>query len=149
MRAEGHGSARSWLKDSYLGYKGVGSPWEDLWAQAAQVDLAVGQCRADSEIIELLGTDDRLELALRHLGAHFYQQRTRDRTGAAQMRAISTPGAGKDVVPSWLVKEATVYSKAEFQRSERVNTETRRRDQITQKGAEKGKGKQKGKNKDE
>ena len=67
------------------------------------------------------------------------------------MRAISTPGAGKDVVPSWLVNEATVYSKAEFQRSERVNTETRRRDQTTQKGGEKGrgKGKQKGKKKEE
>ena len=67
------------------------------------------------------------------------------------MRAISTPGAGEDVVPRWLVNEATGYSKAEFQRTERVNTEARRRDYPTQKGDDKGrgKGKQKGKKKEE
>ena len=146
MRAEGHTSARSWLKNSYMGYKGVGSPWADLWSQAAQVDLAMGKCKADSEIIALLGTDDRLELALRHLGAHFYQQHTHYQAGAAHMRAVSAPRAQKDVVPSWLVNEATVYSKAECQCTKRVTVESRRRERTTQKGDGKGRGK--GKKKD-
>ena len=57
------------------------------------------------------------------------------------MRAVSTPGAVNDVVPSWLVNEATVYSKAEFQRTKRIAVESRRRQRTTQKGDDKGRGK--------
>ena len=74
----------------------------------------------DTAILQALGTDGRLEIALRHIGSHFYMQRIHDRTGALQMRAITSPGNGKDVVPSWMVNEATTFSKSEHQRAERA-----------------------------
>lgn len=81
---------------------------------------------------------DRLEVALRHLGTHFYEARTRDKVGTAHMRAFATPGTTRDVIPSWLVTEASTFSKAEYQRNERVETEIRMRG----KGEGKGKGKE-------
>ena len=142
MRAEGTASARQWLKDNYQGYKGAGSQWVDLWSTASQVDFLLAKCKSDVEIAHALDTDDTLEIMLRHLGAHFYEARTHDRTGAAMMRAVATPGFGRDVIPSWLVEKATTFSKAEFQRSERVRTELRNRQAEVKKDP---KGKTKGK----
>lgn len=139
IRREGVPSVRAWLKDNYTGFRGVGATqWADLWSMAIQVDMAVGQCRTDGEVMNLLLSDDRLEVALRHLGAQSYETRTGDKTGAAQMRAFATPGAARDVVPSWMVAEATSFSKAEFQRTDRVETEVRRRNPRTPKGKGKG-----------
>ena len=130
---------RGWLKDNYVGFRGAGATqWADLWSMASQVDLAIGQCSNDQQIVALLNGDDRLEVALRHLGAHFYEARTGDKTGAAHMRAFATPGTSRDIMPSWMITEATTFSKAEFQRAERVSQEVRRRGQ---KGKGKGKGK--------
>ncbi len=91
----------------------------------------------------ILHQDDRLETALRHLGAHFYETRTKDRTGAAHMRAVATPGIASDVMPSWLVGETTTFSKSEYQRSERGDNEIKRRSK--QEGENQGKGRGKGK----
>ena len=146
LRAEGVTSCRSWLKDNYSGYKGAGSQWVDLWTTAAQLDMAIGGCRSDQEIQHILNTDDRIEVGLRHLGAYMYESRTKDRTGAAMMRAVTTPGFGKDIIPSWLVQDATQHSKMEHQRNERVEQEMKRRNQSSDKGKGKGKdakGKQK------
>ena len=144
MRAEGTSSTRQWLKDNYHGYKGAGSQWVDLWSTASQVDFILAKCKNDSEIGAALDSDDSLEIMLRHLGAYFYEARTHDRTGAAMMRAVATPGFGRDVMPSWLVSDATTFSKAEFQRAERVKSELRLRQQVDPpKGG--GKGKDKGK----
>ena len=89
-----------------------------------------------------LDSDDSLEIMLRHLGAYFYEARTHDRTRAAMMRAVATPGFGRDVMPSWLVSDTTTFSKAEFQRSERVRNEIRHWQQTDPpKGGGKGKDK--------
>ena len=96
---------------------------------ATQVDYALSQCTTDAQMLQVLGTDDRVEIALRHLGAFFYETRTRDRAGAAHMRAFGAPGSSRDIVPSWMVSEASTFSKAEHQRSERVEGEIRRRNQ--------------------
>jgi len=138
IRQDGHGSVRSWLKENFTGYKGAGSAWEELWTMASQVDMALADLATDGEVLTFLATNDQMEVCLRHLGAHQYQQRTRDRTGAAMMRAISTPGSGKDVVPSWMVNEATTFSKSEFQRGERVATELKRRNADSDKGKGRG-----------
>ena len=140
MRSEGTTSARQWLKDNYHGYKGAGSQWVDLWSTASQVDFQLAKGKTDSEINHMLDTDDSLEIMLRHLGAYFYEARTHDRTGAAMMRAVATPGFGRDVMPTWLVTEATTFSKAEFQRSERVRTELRNRQSEAEKKPPKGHG---------
>ena len=131
IRAEGTSSCRQWLKDNFSAYKGSGGQWPDLWSMASQVDLGLQNCSSDQEILDRLMSDDRLEVALRHLGAYFYEQRTRDRTGAAQMRAFATPGSTRDIMPSWALAEATTYSKSEFQRSERVESELKRRTRET------------------
>ena len=140
IRLEGVASVRAWLKDNYVGYKGPGATqWTDLWSLACQVDMAIGQCGTDAEIVTLLNSDDRLEVALRHLGAYFYEVRTGDKTGAAHMRAHSTPGTARDIVPAWMINEATTFSKAEFQRSERVTSEVKKRGKGRGKGKEDGK----------
>ena len=57
------------------------------------------------------------------------------------MRAVVAPGAGTDIAPGWMLSEATAFSKAEHQRSERVNAETRRRRDTKGKGKGDGPGK--------
>ena len=145
LRGEGCASTRQWLRENYTGYKGAAGPWEELWSLASQVDFALSPCRTDQEMLQVLGTDDRVEVALRHLGAHFYEARTKDRVGAAQMRAFSTPGSSRDIVPSWMVSEASTFSKTEHQRSERVESEIRRRNYVEKAGGKDAKGKGKGK----
>ena len=153
IRNEGVGSVRQWVKDNYTGYRGPGATtWVDLWSQASQIDIALGQCANDAAIIQLLSTDDRLEVALRHIGAFFYEMRTKDRVGASRMRAVGTPGITRDIMPKWSVDEATAFSKAEYQRSERVESEIRRRNRGGGKpdgGGRKGKGKGKGKDQED
>ena len=140
IRSEGAASVRQWLRENFTGYKGPSGPWDELWSLAAQVDFALSNCQSDADMLRVLGTDDRVEIALRHLGAHFYESRTRDRAGAAQMRAFSSPGSARDIVPGWMVSEASAFSKVEHQRSERVETEIRRRSaQDKTKGDSKGK----------
>ena len=123
-----------------------------MWSVASQVDMALANCKNDNEVLSVLGTDDRVEAGLRHLGAFFYEQRTHDRIGAAHMRAFSAPGAGKDIMPTWLVSDSTLHSRNEHKRTEMVEAELRRRNKESdpgkgkdQKGA--GKGKDKGKKK--
>ena len=90
-----------------------------------------------------------MEMNLRHLAAHVYEQRTHDSAGASNMRAVCAPGTSRDIAPSWLVSEATTFSKSEHQRTERVSGEAKRRAKGTTepKGAGKGKDK-KGKGKE-
>ena len=54
------------------------------------------------------------------------------------MLAVRPPGGQTDIAPTWMVDSATTHSRAEFQRSNRVDAINRR--------AQKGKGK--GKDKD-
>ena len=118
---------RQWVRDNFTGYRGPGSTtWANLWSQASQIDIALGQCANDAAISHLLSTDVRLEIALRHIGAYFYEARTKDRAGASRLRAVGTPGITLDIMPKWSVEEATAFSKAEYQRSQRVVSEIRR-----------------------
>ena len=119
-------SIRQWIQENHQGGR-QGQAWLDLWQVATSADFALSGARTDSERYVLLGTDDQLELSLRHLSAHIYLQRTKDYAGAQRIRAIAAPGSGIDVAPEWLISEATTFSKAEHQRSERVNNEWRRR----------------------
>ena len=66
------------------------------------------------------------------------------------MRAFAPPGAGRDIVPAWMVADSSVFSKTEHQRTERVEAEIRRRaHQDKPKGGGKGdKGKNDKKGKD-
>ena len=78
-------------------------------------------------MIAKLVQDDPCEIHLRHLGAHMYESRTKDRAGALRMRALTAPGVHRDVVPERLVAEAGVLSESEHQRAERVAAELNRK----------------------
>ena len=54
-----------------------------------------------------------LELHLRRLGAYIYEQRTRDRQGAAHMLGVTPPGAMTDIAPNWTVSDAATHSRQE------------------------------------
>ena len=49
-----------------------------------------------------------------------YFSRTGDVAGANKMLALKAPGSQVDVAPSWVVTDATSFSKSEHQRDERV-----------------------------
>ena len=58
------------------------------------------------------------------------------------MRAFATPRVTRDVMPQCLIAEVTAFSKSEFQRSERVHSELKRRGGTYDRpGDHKGKGK--------
>jgi hypothetical protein len=143
IRAAGSTSVRHWLQVQHTGSK-HGAEWQHLWAMASMVDFAVGHCQSDTELYTRLISDDQLELSLRHLSAHVYEQRTRDYVGGARLRAVVAPGSSVDIAPNWLISEATLHSKMEHQREERVHAELRRR---AGRGDGHGKGDRKGKDK--
>ena len=128
IRSEGVASVRAWLNSNFQGYRGQGSQqWIDLWNLATQIDMTLATCRSDQEILLRLSTDDVLESSLRHISAYLYEKRTGDHAGASHMRAFATPGTARDIAPSWLVSDSTLYSKQETQRADRVDAEVRRR----------------------
>ena len=125
IRAAGSLSVRQWLQNQHQGSK-RGAEWQHLWAMATTVDFAVGGVRSDQELSQKLNSHDQVELALRHLSAHVYEQRTRDYVGGARLRAVQAPGSVVDIAPSWLISDATAHSMLENQREERVRQELRR-----------------------
>ena len=141
LRHQGAAGAREWLQQSFSGFR-QGGEWQSLWDAACQVDFALGEAKTEEETFLLLGTSDLLEINLRSLAAYLYQRRTGDRVGAMEMRAVVAPG-NADIAPTWLVSDSTAHSKQEYQRSERVAGELKRRASSTagQKGKDqKGKG---------
>ena len=112
-----------------------------MWNAASEVDFTL--LRNKGYEAAILASDDGLEMKLRRLASYAHLVRTGDLQSATMFLAIKLPGAETDVAPTWLVNEATLYSKAEHQRGERVR-------QSKPKGkGKKGKGKGKGKGEQE
>jgi len=142
LRAAGTANVREWLSQEFTGSRHSDS-WVDLWTTATSIDFKLAAAAAAAGVggmAAALNGDDSIEMGLRRLAAYVYQARTRDRTGAARMLAISPPGAGLDIAPSWLVNDVTIYSKNEHQRGERVTAADHVR-QRQNKGDAKGDGK--------
>ena len=119
LRSAGAASVRDWINLQYSGSR-TADMWSSLWETATAVDFALGEARNDLGLMQVLASNDFVEMGLRSLAAYVYETRTNDKTGARAMRALQTPGSMNDVAPSWLVKESTEHSKVEHQRSERV-----------------------------
>ena len=66
-----------------------------------------------------LATSDTLEIQLRKLGAFIYLRRTKDKTGANRILGVRAPGTNSDIAPKWLLDDANLHSKVEYQRQER------------------------------
>ena len=100
--------------------------------------------------MRLLATDDSIETILRALAAFVHHRRTGDAETSNHMLAIRAPGAMVDIAPTWLVTEASVHSKLEYQRRDRghaggkASGETSSKSTSIEKPAGKAKGGRKG-----
>lgn len=86
----------------------------------SHIDFAAGRLDNDADRLAYPGPADDMGLHLRASASQKYRALTGDRTGALQMLALRAPGAVGDVAPTWMVKEATEHSKAEWQRADRI-----------------------------
>ncbi|MDA8609300.1 hypothetical protein N9L19_00135 [bacterium] len=134
--AEGARSMREWVEGAFSSAKGS-ELWTDLWDRASQVDYELARFTNDKDLLAFLASNDIMEMHLRRLASKKYLVRTGDRSGAQHMLALQAPGQQSDVAPTWLVADATIHSKDEHQRAERVKAQ--------RKGDDKGKGDSKGK----
>ena len=112
IRAAGCDSTRAWLQTMYTGSR-ASKEWIELWTMATSADFALATARDEEQLQIMLGTNDQVEMSLRHLSAYVYESRTRDRVGAAHMRAVVAPGASSDIAPSWLVPDSPALSRGE------------------------------------
>ena len=120
LRSAGSRSVREWINVQYTGHR-AGDQFTDLWTLASSVDMVLGRCVSDAEIMQLLSSDDQMEIALRRLASYVYEARTQDRSGARAMLAVLPAGGNNDIAPTWLVSEAAVRSRNEYQTAERVS----------------------------
>ena len=96
-----------------------GPLFQSKFEQASQIDFRVAECGSHSQLIEMLSTDDVLEVSLRSLAAWIHHRRTGDSEAANHMLAVRGPGSGADIAPTWLVTESGVQSTQEFKRHQR------------------------------
>ena len=116
MRAEGYQSIRAWVNDQFPLDKRSLPQYAKMFTSATQVDFSAANCKNEAALMKLLATSDQLEIELRKLASFVHSRRTGDKQAALHMLAIRPPGMGADVAPNWLVDEASVHSKYEFQR---------------------------------
>lgn len=120
IRSEGVTSVRQWVNEQHPGLEQKSSPqYQDLFTTATIIDYEVADCRTEGMLMQKLATSDALEIHLRKLGAFIYLRRTKDKTGANRILGIKAPGTNTDIAPKWLLDDANLHSKTEFQRQER------------------------------
>ena len=120
IRSEGVTSVRQWVNEQHPGLEQKSSPqYQDLFTTATIIDYEVADCRTEGMLMQKLATSDALEIHSRKLGAFIYLRRTKDKTGANRILGIKAPGTNTDIAPKWLLDDANLHSKTEFQRQER------------------------------
>ncbi len=106
---------------NFHGEKGTkNAEWLELWNLASEADFALEK-QSPGDFMNFLASDDAMEIKMRRLASYVHLKRSGDLNSATRMLAIKPPGANMDLAPNWLVDEATVYSKAEHQRNQRVS----------------------------
>eukprot|EP00435_Cladocopium_sp_Y103_P042893 s2492_g12.t1 len=120
IRAEGVSSVRQWVNEQHptLEMKAT-TQYQDLFMAATIIDFELADCKSEQSLMHKLATSDSLEIHLRKLGAFIYYRRTKDKTGAQRMLGVRAPGTGADIAPKWMIDDANVHSKTEYQRMER------------------------------
>ena len=73
------------------------------------MDFLVGQAHSDLALMQLLATNDQIEIARRRLSAYICEHQIGDKTGARSMFAVAAPGGATDVAPTWLTRDATEF----------------------------------------
>ena len=77
-----------------------GPVFQQRFVQASQVDFKVAECETHSQLMEMLGTDDGVEVTLRSLAAWIHHRRTGDSEAFNFMLAVRGPGSGADIAPN-------------------------------------------------
>lgn len=120
IRSEGVSSVRQWVNEQHPTLEQKSSPqYQDLFTTATIIDFEVADCRTEGMLMQKIATSDALEIHLRKLGAFIYLRRTKDKTGANRILGVKAPGTNTDIAPKWLLDDANLHSKTEFQRQER------------------------------
>lgn len=118
IRAEGVSSVRQWVNDQHPTLEAKQTAgYQDLFSAATIIDFELADCKSEAAVMHKLATSDSLEIQLRKLGSHV--RRTKDKFGASRMLGVRAPGSQSDIAPKWLLDEANLYSKVEWQRTER------------------------------
>ena len=110
---------RDWVTDLFPFDQRSTQLFQSKFSEAAMVDFKVAKCRNHKELMQLLSTDDTVEIILRSLAAYIHHRRTGDTDASANMLAIRAPGAMTDIAPPWMVSDSSQYSKLESQRKDR------------------------------
>ena len=63
-------------------------------ALATEVDFRLDRCPSEEGKLNLIASDDTLEIQLRRLASKVHEMRTGDKDAALHMLAISLPGSG-------------------------------------------------------
>ena len=120
IRAEGVSSVRQWVNEQHAGLEAKNTTqFQDLFMAATIIDFELADCKTEAELMSRLATSDTLEIHLRKMGAFIYYRRTKDKTGANRMLGLRAPGSQTDIAPKWMLDDANVHSKTEYQRLER------------------------------
>eukprot|EP00438_Fugacium_kawagutii_P036017 Skav207006 [mRNA] locus=scaffold1554:6879:10419:- [translate_table: standard] len=120
IRAEGVASVRQWVNEQHTGLESRNtSQYQDLFTAATIIDFELADCQSEALLMSRLATSDTLEIQLRKLGSFIYYRRTKDKNGAMRMLGVRAPGTNADIAPKWMLDDANVFSKAEYQRLER------------------------------
>ena len=89
----------------------------ELWNLATQANFELARL-GNRKNLEKMASSDLLEIKLRNLAAFVYEQRAHDKAGPAHIIADVALAGHTGVAPSWLVTEATAYSKLQHQSAE-------------------------------
>eukprot|EP00438_Fugacium_kawagutii_P019969 Skav222679 [mRNA] locus=scaffold1471:12611:14497:- [translate_table: standard] len=120
IRAEGVASVRQWVNEQHPGLEARNSTqFQDLFTAATIIDFELASCSTEADLMSRLAVSDTLEIQLRKLGSFIYFRRTKDKNGALRMLGIRAPGTNADIAPKWMLDDANLFSKAEYQRMER------------------------------
>eukprot|EP00438_Fugacium_kawagutii_P010988 Skav206619 [mRNA] locus=scaffold1562:262408:264393:+ [translate_table: standard] len=120
IRAEGVASVRQWVNEQHAGLEARNTTqFQDLFTAATIIDFELASCRSETELMSRLAVSDTLEIQLRKLGSFIYFRRTKDKNGALRMLGVRAPGTNADIAPKWMLDDANLFSKAEYQRLER------------------------------
>lgn len=120
FRAEGVSNTREWVHREFDAMKNSES-FGDYWHLATELDFRLDRCSSEAAKLELLASDDRMEMQLRRLAAKVHELRTCDKDAAMHMLAISLPGRRRDIAPSWMVSEAQLHSEHNHLQTERAS----------------------------
>lgn len=121
VRSMGCVTVRDWVSQNYSGQRNS-DIWVDLWTIATMLDYRIADAavHGDQGAVNLLNSDDAIELAFRRLASYIHVERTGDTNARLRMLGQAAPGMKADIASSWLVDECATASKQEHQRNERV-----------------------------